>query len=141
MQKGQHIGKVVVTFPKATTGGLTEDDLAVITQQKRLLLRPDRAYLMVGGLGGLGRSVASWLVENGARHIVFLSRSAGQISKDDPYFKELEAQGCFVQADSGSVANISDVLKVIRLAGKAIGGVFQASMVLRVGLNLPKYWP
>ncbi len=33
------------------------------------------AYWITGGLGGLGLQVAMWLVQNGARHIVLLSRS------------------------------------------------------------------
>ncbi len=36
---------------------------------------PYAAYLLAGALGGLGRSLAAWMVERGARHLVFLSRS------------------------------------------------------------------
>jgi NAD(P)-dependent dehydrogenase (short-subunit alcohol dehydrogenase family) len=126
MQKGQHIGKIVVTLPEV------DKDLKVMSERKELSLRRDRAYLLVGGLGGLGRSVASWLVEKGARHIIFFSRSAGFVPKDDPYFLELEAQGCVVQALSGSVSKVADVRKAIKAAGKPIGGVLQASMVLNV---------
>lgn len=35
----------------------------------------DATYVMAGGLGGLGRSIARLLVDNGARNLVFLSRS------------------------------------------------------------------
>ena len=131
MQKGQHIGKIVVTLPE------NPKDLDTAIGRKDLLLRPDAAYLSVGGLGGLGRSVATWLVEKGARHIVFFSRSAGSLAKDDPYIKELEAQGCTVQTFSGSVSNFSDVQRVIDSVGKPIAGVLQASMVLHVSPILP----
>ncbi|KAK3318237.1 KR domain-containing protein [Apodospora peruviana] len=120
MPKGQHIRKIIVMLPEP--GQIAQDSLP-------LHLRSDRAYLLVGGLGGLGRSIASWMVEKGARHIIFFSRSAGSVPKDDPYFRELEAQGCFVQTFSGSVSKAVDVARVIRAAGKPIGGVFQASMV------------
>jgi shikimate 5-dehydrogenase len=126
MQKGQHIGKIVVTLPEV------KKDLQVMTERKHLSLRPDRAYLLVGGLGGLGRSVASWLAERGARHLIFFSRSAGSMPKDDPYFLELEAQGCVIQAFSGSVSKAADVARVVRQAAKPIVGVLQASMVLNV---------
>ncbi|TVY85232.1 Highly reducing polyketide synthase FUM1 [Lachnellula suecica] len=124
MQKGQHIGKIVVTLQE------TNKALTMKSERKKLSLPADRAYLLVGGLGGLGRSVASWLVEKGARHIIFFSRSAGSVPKDDPYFLELEAQGCLVQAFSGSVSKVADVRRAIKAAEKPIGGVLQASMVL-----------
>jgi acyl transferase domain-containing protein len=39
-----------------------------------LAIRGDGAYLVTGGLGGLGLKVARWLVEQGARHLVLLGR-------------------------------------------------------------------
>lgn len=130
MQKGQHIGKIVITLPQAKQMPL----LRVKTERRELTFRQDRAYLIVGGLGGLGRSVASWMVERGAAHVIFFSRSAGAVPKDDPYLRELEAQGCAVQTFSGSVAKAGDVARVIRAAGRPIAGVLQASLVLSVSL-------
>lgn len=37
-------------------------------------IRGDGAYLVTGGLGGLGLKIARWLVEQGARHLVLLGR-------------------------------------------------------------------
>ncbi|KAF6220309.1 hypothetical protein HO133_003441 [Letharia lupina] len=124
MQKGQHIGKIVVTFPKDPM------ELEATADPKELVLRPDVSYLSIGGLGGLGRSIASWMVERGARHLIFFSRSAGSVTSEDPYIKELAALGCSVQTFSGSVSNLSDVKRVISSAAKPIAGVLQASMVL-----------
>jgi len=124
MQKGQHMGKIVISLTDRA------DEISVKTTPKAMRLSPDKAYLLVGGLGGLGRSVASWFVENGARSIIFLSRSAGNIPKDDPYFRELEAQGCTVHAVSGDVRKITDIRSAILGSKKAIGGIIQASMVL-----------
>ena len=36
----------------------------------------DRAYLVAGGLRGLGLIVAEWLVDHGARHLVLMGRRA-----------------------------------------------------------------
>ncbi|MCJ1385150.1 hypothetical protein MMC17_008269 [Xylographa soralifera] len=124
MQKGQHVGKIVVRFPEDV------EELKATTHRKDLVLRSDRSYLLIGGLGGLGRSIATWLVENGARHIVFFSRSAGSTTSEDPYINELKAQGCSVQTFSGSVSKLEDVKRVIASTAKPIAGVLQASMVL-----------
>ena len=126
MQKGQHIGKIIVTMPG------NAEDINSVTGRKELLLRSDVAYLSVGGLGGLGPSVADWLAEKGAKYLVFFSRSAVNLPKDDPYFLELEAQGCTVQAVSGDVTKFQDVQSMIRSIRKPVGGVLQTSIVLKV---------
>lgn len=126
MQQGQHIGKVVVRMPDDAS------ELQATSNTMNLVFRPDASYLFVGGLGGLGRSIASWMVEKGAKHIVFFSRSAGKVTAEDPYIKELVAQGCSVQTFSGSVSNAADVRNIVSSVEKPIAGVLQASMVLNV---------
>jgi len=71
---------------------------------------------MVGGLGGLGKSVARWMVERGARSFCFLSRSAGMSDQDQAFFKELESQGCSVATVAGSVAEMAHVEKAIEIS-------------------------
>src|SRR6266516_3968028 len=39
-------------------------------------LRDDGTYLITGGLGGLGLAVVGWMIEQGARHLVLVGRSA-----------------------------------------------------------------
>lgn len=36
--------------------------------------RPDRSYIITGGLGGFGRSLAEWMVDRGARHLLLSSK-------------------------------------------------------------------
>ena len=131
MQKGLHIGKIVVTMPEDPL------ELEAASNTRELSLRSDVSYLFVGGLGGLGRSIASWLVDKGARNIIFFSRSAGRVTSGDPFVKELAAQGCSVQTISGSVLDLVDVRGGIRSANKPIAGVFQASMILNVRIARP----
>ncbi|TDZ39080.1 Highly reducing polyketide synthase gloL [Colletotrichum spinosum] len=77
MQKSQHIGKLVVTMPE------TEAASTLPTEpiHRTLKLRKDRSYLFAGGLGSLGVGISRWLVEKGAREIVFLSRAAGTLER------------------------------------------------------------
>ncbi|KAI3391556.1 hypothetical protein diail_7150 [Diaporthe ilicicola] len=125
MQKESHIGKLVVSMPSDDT------DLPSERGSDELCLRSDGAYLFVGGLGGLGRSITTWLVEKGARHMVFLSRSSGQLRDDDPFVQELQSLSCTVTRVSGDVTVYEDVVRAIIEAGKPIVGVLQASMVLQ----------
>ncbi|PYI12621.1 hypothetical protein BO78DRAFT_457054 [Aspergillus sclerotiicarbonarius CBS 121057] len=125
MQKGTHLGKIVVTMPEGGAG------LPLAPTVPDLTLRPDASYLLVGGLGGLGRAVATWLVEKGARHLIFFSRSAGRSDRDQKFIKELEFQGCTIQTVRGSVMNAADVTSILKVATRPIKGVLQMSMVLR----------
>ncbi|KAK1961177.1 KR domain-containing protein [Colletotrichum sublineola] len=95
-----------------------------------LCFRPDASYILVGGLGGLGRTVATWMVEKGAKELIFLSRSAGEGPDTAAFLGELRSQGCDVKTVAGSVVNPEDLIRTIRAAGKPIAGVFQMSMVL-----------
>lgn len=51
--------------------------------------RSDAYYALVGRLGGLGRVIATWMVENGARSIIFISRSAKEGSQTAPFFDKI----------------------------------------------------
>ena len=126
MQKGQHIGKIVIQMPENL------QSIPVSQVKRTLALSSDKSYLLVGGLGGLGRAVANWMVEHGARHFTFLSRSAGVSNQDQGFFEELRVQGCTVTAVRGSVACVEDIERAVSSSPRRIGGAIQMSMVLRV---------
>jgi len=119
------MGKIVLRMP------LDPEELTGTSATSKLALRPDVSYLMIGGLGGLGQAISTWMAESGAKNLIFLSRSAGKTEAHKSYFKELETMGCSVQAFSGSVSVLADVENVVKNATMPIGGVMQMSMVLR----------
>ncbi|KAJ8123759.1 hypothetical protein ONZ43_g364 [Nemania bipapillata] len=128
MQKGSHIGKLVVRIPEDTS------TIAAIPARQGFSLRSDASYLLVGGLGGLGRSVAMWMVENGAKHFIFLSRSGGKKPTEAVLIQALEGSGCTVAVVEGSVTEIDSVTRAVDAAEMPIAGVVQLSMVLRDNL-------
>ncbi|KAI0478559.1 putative polyketide synthase [Xylariaceae sp. FL0804] len=91
----------------------------------RVRLRPDASYLVVGGVGGIGRSVAQWLADHGARNLILLSRSAGDLDLaennrdgDDgaAFVRELRATtGCRVRPVSCDVAVAADLARALRV--------------------------
>ena len=128
MQSGQHIGKIIVTMP---------EDLNHLQTlgSSNLVLRSDSSYLLTGGLGGLGRAVSTWMVECGAKNLIYLSRSAGKSKDDEKFLHELHRQGCSTQTFAGDVADSSLVEKIVKTAARPIAGVIQMSMVLKVNLS------
>lgn len=122
LQKGQHMGKVVVNFSET-------QDLPRAPTVPDLSLRPDKAYLLVGGMGGIGGSIARWMASNGARHIVFLSRSAGKKKEDEVLMHELTEMGCNVLAVAGDVCDISALRNAVSAAPAPIAGVLQLDII------------
>ncbi|KAF5970834.1 fumonisin cluster-polyketide synthase [Fusarium bulbicola] len=128
MQKGVHLGKIVVSIPPHSS-----TLLPVTPKPLQVKLNAEASYLLVGGLGGLGRAAATWMVESGARYLIFFSRSAGLSARDQAFFQELASQGCTAKAVQGDVMNLAHVGLAMASGppGKPIRGVLQMSMVLR----------
>jgi NAD(P)-dependent dehydrogenase (short-subunit alcohol dehydrogenase family) len=126
MQQGKHIGKIVVSMCLEPGKVLSATKLPAA-----LVLDPNASYLLAGGLGGLGKAISTWMVESGARHLTYLSRSAGKSLEDQAFFHELESQGCSALAVQGSVSNLADVTKAVAASSKPLKGILQMSMVLR----------
>lgn len=130
-QKNQPTTKVVLQTP--TTDPQSDSPLSSVKfTPASPQFRSDAAYLLVGGLGGIGRAVATWMAEHGAGELIFLSRSASTGPQVESFLGELRSQGCVVKAVAGSVAILEDVTRAVNAADHPIAGVFQMSMVLRV---------
>ncbi|GFF30084.1 lovastatin nonaketide synthase [Aspergillus udagawae] len=127
MQSGRHMGKIVISMPEDPS------TLSVSRiHEKGNLFRDDASYLLIGGFGGLGRAVAGWMVEKGARHLIVLSRSGEESPRNQAFIEDLKSQsGCHVVSVTGSVANPIDTQRAVSAATKPIAGVIQMSMVLR----------
>jgi hypothetical protein len=73
------------------------------------------------------------MVENGARKLVYLPRSAGSaLTVREALFRESLVQGCEATVVQADVANIQDMQKAVRECNAPIAGIFQMSMVLEV---------
>jgi acyl carrier protein len=128
MQRGSHIGKIVISL-RDKNNNLLLDNIATASKTA-LALNPTGTYFLVGGLGGLGQSIAAWMVQHGARHLTFLSRSAGT-EQDHKFVKMLESMGCAAQVVRGSVDNAEDVKRAMDEVSLPIKGIIHMGMVLR----------
>ncbi|KAL7906095.1 putative polyketide synthase [Trichoderma velutinum] len=140
VETGAHTGKVVLSAGP-------DEQVPVVPLSKhataRLRLRPDASYLVVGGVGGIGRSIAHWLVAHGAKNLILLSRSAGNLdlpeNKDTNgamFVQELrESAGCHVKPISCDISLASDLVKALRACADdgfpPVRGVVQGAMLLR----------
>ncbi|KAI0382924.1 KR domain-containing protein [Hypomontagnella monticulosa] len=125
LQQGEQIGHTIILMPEDTMS------LQAIPETSEITFDPNASYLLTGGLGGVGRSLARWMAEHGARSLVFLSRSAGKDEHDQQFFQELELMGCTSTAISGYVGDKEDVRRAVAEAPTQIKGVIHLAMVLR----------
>ncbi|KAJ8122347.1 hypothetical protein ONZ43_g1436 [Nemania bipapillata] len=137
MQKGQHIGRIGLCL-KSTVMENGSNEVTTVQQDFEPALRPrqlvfgeNASYLLVGGLGGLGRAIALWMAEHNAKDLVFLSRSAGTDPQHESFVKELRSMGCRAQLVKGDVSRLEDVQAAFMSAAYPVKGVFQMTMVLR----------
>lgn len=98
------------------------------------MLDPNAAYVIAGGLGGLGRSIARWMVQRNAKHLILLSRSGPRTELAMSFLQELSEQGIHVATPTCDVSDMQ-AMKVTfeKLAQKMppIKGCIQGSMVRR----------
>jgi hypothetical protein len=95
----------------------------------------DATYVLAGGYGGLGRSLARWMASRGARNLIFLSRSSASSTEKRQMATDLEKMGCRIVDHA---CDVSDITTLQPLSNghfsylPPIKGCIQASMVLKV---------
>jgi NAD(P)-dependent dehydrogenase (short-subunit alcohol dehydrogenase family) len=102
------------------------------------LLRPDATYILVGGTGGIGRSMAKWMSSKGARHIVLTSRNATSSSVIQTLIDQVAVAGTHIYVKACDISDSVSVEKLVKegLIGlPPIRGVVHGAMVLRVSNN------
>ncbi|MEM9017549.1 MAG: SDR family NAD(P)-dependent oxidoreductase, partial [Verrucomicrobiota bacterium] len=127
MAKGEQIGKLIIDFqplPKR---------LERRFQGKELFPR-QRSYLISGGTSGFGLKLAQWMIENGARHLVLISRRGSSSPQLKEWMREPLPEGVEIHVESCDVADFAAIRELVDRIGKEIpplDGVFHAAMALK----------
>jgi NAD(P)-dependent dehydrogenase (short-subunit alcohol dehydrogenase family) len=99
------------------------------------LLDPEASYLIAGGLGGIGRSMARWLVDRGARHLILVSRSGPKSATAQKLLLELEEKGVHVQTPRCDISDeqaLRCALATCEVRMPPVKGCIQSCMVITV---------
>jgi acyl transferase domain-containing protein len=125
MAQGRHTGKLVIS-QKIPQGSI----------------RNDATYLITGGLGGLGISVAETLIQEGARHLVLIGRGAPP-EQVQPVLNKWLAAGVdlkIVQANVSNPEQMHHVLAELAESMPPLKGVVHAAGVLDDGVLRQQSW-
>ncbi|KAG9238221.1 putative lovastatin nonaketide synthase [Amylocarpus encephaloides] len=126
LQMGKHTGKIVLVPHK--------DDIVPVSQpsyRKTMLFSANKTYLLSGGLGGLGRTMAEWMVRKGARQLAFMSRSGDARSEAKATVEWLEARDVKVTIFKVDVSDYAAVTAAVKSLGDSLAGIFHAAVVLQ----------
>jgi NADPH:quinone reductase-like Zn-dependent oxidoreductase/SAM-dependent methyltransferase/acyl carrier protein len=132
MAQAKHIGKIILT--------MQNQEVAVEPHMKESLsFSPEATYLITGGLGGFGLTVARWMVDHGARNLVLLGRSGSSSDEARGATTAMRDQGANIVVVSADVTRHDDIARVledIRQHMPPLRGVVHAAMVLDDGILL-----
>ncbi|KAF6811409.1 Lovastatin diketide synthase LovF 5 [Colletotrichum sojae] len=113
-----------------------DDDLVPVVPSRKAASKFDTeaTYVIAGGLGGLGRSVARWMASQGAKNLVLLSRRGpvGEAAKE--LVRELEAVCDHVVTPKCDVTDetaLRNMVTELSTCLPPIRGCIQGSMVLK----------
>ncbi len=126
MQSARHIGKNVLVLPPVAGGRL----------------RPDRTYLVTGGMGGIGIEVAEWLADRGAGVIVLNGRRSPDPAATEA-IEVLRQRGADVRTELADVTNpaaIDAMLDRINTEMPPLAGVIHSVGVLSDGALGNQTW-
>jgi NAD(P)-dependent dehydrogenase (short-subunit alcohol dehydrogenase family) len=108
-----------------------------------LLLDSDATYVLVGGLGGLGRSLGKLLVKHGARNLAFISRSGATLEEQIAFIADIEGQGVTTKVYRCDVCDRGQLEETLGNCGREmprIRGVIHGAAVIRVCEYLALIW-
>ncbi|KAH6646092.1 fatty acid synthase S-acetyltransferase [Truncatella angustata] len=128
IQSGKNTGRVVITIDQA------EVVSKLIRHQDRCEFNHEATYLVVGGLGGLGRAIVRWMARQGAKNMILPSRTGPVSQAAIQVVLDLKARGINVVTpicDASSFSSLSAVLEDCAKSMPPVKGCINGSMVLQ----------
>ncbi|KAI0157191.1 hypothetical protein GGR52DRAFT_582973 [Hypoxylon sp. FL1284] len=128
VQGGTHAGRVVVRVNPS------DSVPKFIRAQSEWKFNDAVSYLIVGGLGGIGRAVCKWMVSKGAKYLILPSRSGPSSAAASATIQELRSQGAVIETpvcDASSFSALSSCLEACAKIMPPIRGCINSAMALQ----------
>jgi NAD(P)-dependent dehydrogenase (short-subunit alcohol dehydrogenase family)/acyl carrier protein len=126
MSAAEHTGKLVLSVPRA--GHST----AVVPPHRAPVFRRDGAYIVTGGLGGLGLFLAAGMAAAGCGRIVLTARSQPN-PQAQKAIESIRATGADIQVECGNIADPATAARLVEVStatGLPVRGVLHAAAVV-----------
>ena len=124
LQHSWHVGKVVAQ----------PLELAMVpAATKPWTVSSDRTHIITGAFSGFGMETAKWLADQGARHLVLMSRSGAATNDAKAAVAALTKRGVKVMAEACDVTDMAAMQTLFAKIGTTmppVAGIMHAAMVL-----------
>ncbi|KAG9230876.1 polyketide synthase [Amylocarpus encephaloides] len=107
-----------------------DDVVPFIPSPSKPKFHADAAYLIIGGLTGIGSYLCQWMVLQGVRNLVVMARSEVK-GEAQQTFDKLRSMGANVTTVQGNVSKRDDVRRALTVTGLPVRGVINSALVLR----------
>ena len=149
LQSGKNTGKTIIEYndqdivPVCNTKKTSEIRHMLINLVLQIMptiaapwhFDPQATYVITGAFGGIGRSIARWMMKRNARHLLLLSRTGAQTRAAQILLRDLELGGVAVLApscDIGDEISLLASLKQCDTDAHPIQGCIHSAMALKV---------
>ncbi|BDD06935.1 SDR family NAD(P)-dependent oxidoreductase [Aureibacter tunicatorum] len=125
LTKVQHIGKVVIS---------NENDQVEMLPTNQIHFDSEFTYVVTGGASGFGLELAKWLVDEGARNLVLISRSGAKSDYDKEVIANMEQLGAKISLPKVDITDeqaIADLFQNLPNEGfPQVKGIIHSAAVL-----------
>ncbi|MFF9510037.1 SDR family NAD(P)-dependent oxidoreductase [Streptomyces sp. NPDC014724] len=122
MARAGHIGKIVLTVPD-------RGEAIAVMPDGPPVVRADGAYIITGGLGGLGLATARWLAEQGAGRIILNGRRPASLEAARTV-NNLTVGTTVVLGDISRTGTAERLVAAATKGGMPLRGIVHCAMVL-----------
>jgi fatty acid synthase, animal type len=128
MTTGKHVGKILLKIRE------NEDDKVTLPIQVRpyVFFDPEKSYVLVGGLGGMGMEIADWMIMRNCKKLVF-SSSRGISNSFQSYrlriWQTYEVDVVVNTSDVTTKEGCTELLEEANRLGQ-VGGIFNLAAIL-----------
>ncbi|XP_053612449.1 fatty acid synthase-like [Plodia interpunctella] len=133
MATGKHIGKVLLRVREEEPGAPAVPATKLLAAIPRTYFHPTKSFILVGGLGGFGLELGSWLVKRGATKLLLNSRGGVRTGYQSWCINRWREKGVMVSVTNTNGTTVEGARQLLREASALgpVGGVFNLAAVLR----------
>ncbi|KAF2445451.1 polyketide synthase [Karstenula rhodostoma CBS 690.94] len=127
LSEGKHMGKLVVSYRDQSSL------IRMTPSYHTATFDPNAYYLIAGGLGGLGRSLVTWMTTRGARYFISLSRKADITPEASSFIQNMQDRGIVIEPVACDITIRGELDSIVTTAAskRTVKGVVHMAMALR----------
>ncbi|XP_023310798.1 fatty acid synthase-like [Anoplophora glabripennis] len=132
LSSGKHKGKILIELRKET-----RPIVRTISAVPRMYFDPNKSYVLVGGLGGVGLELAEWLIRRGATKVILNSRRQIHNGYQSYCLKKWSKWNrVTVKINTDDTTALEGARNLVNCAKDLgpVGGIFNMALVLKDGL-------